>query len=128
MLESVFVYGLLTGIMVLCGVMASQREPAYVEGSGQFYPNRRFLRPEILLIIASFAFVFGCRWGVGVDFFHYYGAYRFGTDRDFELLFALISNGMSALDLHFAFFFAFWALLEITLLLWAFKNYRFIYI
>ena len=126
MLESVLVYGLLTTLMVFCGIIAAQREPVYLEGSGHYVVNKKFLKPEIVIIISVFSFVFGCRWGVGVDYFHYYNAYRFGTERDFEMLFRVISDGMTAMNLHYALFFGFWAFLQISLLLWAFKNYRFL--
>ena len=120
------VYFSLSAIMALCGVVAARREPAYVPFSGDYADNKRFLKPEIVIIIGAFTFIFGCRWGVGIDYFHYYYAYRFGTDRDFELLFKFLSDGMSSLGLHYAVFFSLWAFIQITLLLWAFRNYRFL--
>ncbi len=126
MLESVLVYGLLTTIMVVCGLFAAKREPVYVGGSGLYLKNDHFLNLEILIIIASFTFVFGCRFGVGVDYFHYLEAYQQGTDREFELLFRTFSGFLSSHGFHFAVFFSLWAFIQIILLLFAFRNYRFI--
>ena len=51
MLESVLVYGLLTTIMVVCGMIAASREPLYEESSGLYEKNDRFLQPEIIVIL-----------------------------------------------------------------------------
>ena len=126
MLESVLVYGLLTMVMVACGAIAANREPLYVGNSGQYVKNNFFLQPEFIVIIASFTFVFGCRFGVGVDFFHYLTAYQNGSEKEMEWLFRVISDFLAGRNLHFAVYFSFWAFLQITLLLYAFRNYRFI--
>ena len=126
MLESVLVYGLLTTIMVVCGMIAASREPLYEESSGLYEKNDRFLQPEIIVIIAAFTFVFGCRYGVGVDYFHYLFDYQMGSERELEWMFRTISDFLSSHNMHFAVYFSVWAFLEITLLLYAFRNYRFI--
>ncbi len=126
MLESVLVYGLLTTIMVVCGKIAASREPLYEEYSGLYEKNNHFLQPEIIVIIASFTFVFGCRYGVGVDYFHYLYAYEYDTGERYEFLFKAISDFLRNNSLHFAVFFSVWAFLQITLLSYAFRNYRFI--
>lgn len=127
MLESVFVYGLLTLVMVVCGSVAARREPEYVENSGLFVKNDRFVEPEIAVIIAAFTFVFGCRYGVGVDYFRYLFSYQYGMNERYEFLFRSVSNLMLAHNLHYSIYFSFWAFLQIVLLLYAFRNYRFIF-
>lgn len=126
MLESVLVYGLLTTIMVVCGTIAASREPLYEGSSGLYVKNNRFLQPEIIVIIAAFTFVFGCRYGVGVDYFHYLFDYKMGSERELEWMFRAISDFLAGHKMHFAVYFSVWAFLEITLLLYAFRNYRFI--
>ena len=126
MLESVLVYGLLTTIMVVCGKIAASREPLYEAYSGLYEKNNHFLQPEIIVIIASFTFVFGCRYGVGVDYFHYLNAYEYDTGERFEFLFKAISDFLRNNSLHYAVYFSVWAFLQITLLSYAFRNYRFI--
>lgn len=124
--ESLCVYGTLLMIMVLCCVRASKRVPGYVGYSGEYYQSNKFFYPEIVLCIISFAFVFGCRYGVGVDYFHYLYAYNYGTEREFEFLFQSVSDLMSNAGLHYALFFGFWAFLQIVILLYAFRKYRFL--
>lgn len=126
MLESILVYGLLITIMVVCGTIAASREPLYEGNSGLYAKNNHFLQPEIIVIIAAFTFVFGCRYGVGVDYFHYLFSYQMGSERELEWMFRTISDFLSSHNMHFAVYFSVWAFLEITLLLYAFRNYRFI--
>ena len=127
MLESVLVYGLLTTIMVVCGTIAASREPLYEGSSGLYVKNNYFLQPEIFVIIAAFTFVFGCRYGVGVDYFHYLYAYENRADFRFEFLFKTISDILRNMGFGYPVFFSVWAFLQITLLYYAFKNYRFIF-
>ena len=127
MFESIVVYGLLTLVMVLCGIIAARREPVYQGFSGEYTLNKKFLQPEIFLIIVAFTFVFGCRYGVGVDYFHYYYAYEYGTFWNFEFFFRTITGFLYERGAHFAFFYSIWAFIQIILLLYAFRNYRFIF-
>ena len=126
MLESVLVYGLLTLVMVACGAIAASREPLYEGYSGIYVKNDRFLQPEFIVVIASFTFVFGCRYCVGVDYIHYLHIYQNVSDRETEWLFQTITDFLSGNNIHFAFYFSLWAFIQITLLLYVFKNYRFI--
>ena len=126
MLESVLVYGLLTLLMVVCGTIAARREPLYEGNTGVYLKNERFLQPEFIVIIAAFTFVFGCRYGVGVDYFHYMEGYLYGSETRNEWLFQTITDFMSGHRLHYAVYYSFWAFLQITLLLYAFRNYRFV--
>ena len=127
MLESVFVYGLLTLVMVVCGKIAARREPVYVGYSGLYVKNNHFLQPEVVIIIASFAFVFGCRYGVGVDYFHYLRDYVNATDDRFEVLFRTISSILRKMGFGYPVFFSVWAFLQITLFYYAFRHQRFLF-
>ncbi len=126
MFETIFVYGLLTLIMAVCGSVAARREPLYVGKSGLYAENERFLQPEIIIIIASFTFVFGCRYGVGVDFFHYLSNYVNSADERFEILFRGISAVLRKLGFGYPMFFSVWAFLQITLFYYTFKHQRFL--
>ena len=127
MLESIFVYGLLTLVMVVCGSFAARREPVYEGGSGLYTKNDHYLQPEILIIIAAFTFVFGCRYGVGVDYFHYLDAYVNKTDGRFEFLFLSISSLLRKVGFGYPVFFSVWAFLQITLFYYAFRHQRFLF-
>lgn len=127
MFESVFVYSLLTVVMVICGYFASQREPAYNGYSGVFTKNSHFLRPEIIICILAFALVFGCRYNVGIDYPKYRYHYIFGTGERYEFLFSALSDICSYIGFHYAFFFALCAFCQIYMLLYALRRYRFIF-
>lgn len=127
MLESVFVYGLLTLVMVVCGRIAASRDPVYVGGTGLYAKNDRFLQPEIVAIIVAFTFVFGCRYGVGVDFFHYLNAYVDATDGRFEFFFLTISSALRKLGFGYPVYFSVWAFLQIALFYYAFRHQRFLF-
>lgn len=127
MLESLVVYTSLILVMVVCGMLAARREPVYVPYSGNYLKNEKFLQPEVFFLIAAFTFVFGCRWGVGVDYFHYLFAYEYKADGHFEFLFKKISELLRFFKAPFPVFFSVWAFIQITLLYYALKNYRFIF-
>ena len=127
MLESFVIYIFLFAVMAICGGVAANREPTYIGNSGIYIKNNFFLQPEVLVIIVSFTFVFGCRYGVGVDYFHYLNAYENNTDERFEFLFKTISDFLRNNNLHYAVFFSVWAFLQITLLYYAFRNQRFLF-
>lgn len=127
MIESLLVYGSLLLVMVICGMVAARKEPVYVPYSGSYKNNDTFFQPEIVLLIAAFTFVSGCRWGVGVDYFHYLFAYENSLDARFEFLFKNISAILRNIGAPYPIFFSLWAFLQITFLYYALKNYRFIF-
>lgn len=129
MLESFLVYILLFAVMAICGVVAAQRESEYVPYEGDYTINNWFLQPEIILLIVAFTFVFGCRWGVGVDYFHYLSSYSRGyTDAErIEPLYKAIAQFMYRSGFHFSLFFSLWAFIDIFLIYYTLRNYRFIF-
>ena len=129
MLESFLVYLLLFAVMLICGLYAAQREPTYVPYSGNYTKNNWFLQPEIIFPIAAFTFVFGCRWGVGVDYFRYLYSYITGYEsaERIEVLFKSIAQFLYKKGLHFSWFFSLWAFIDIFLLYYTLRNYRFIF-
>lgn len=127
MLESLLVYFLLYAIMAFCGYIAASKEPLYIGYSGEYTLNRRFIQPEIIIMILAFAFVFGCRWGVGVDFFHYLNSYQYASGERFEFLFKAIADFLRKVGFHYSVFFSVWAFLQITLFYYAFRHQRFLF-
>lgn len=143
MLESVLVYFVLTLIMVVCGIVASERgiiapQRGIIASEKlkiilvKHRRNQRswsvMLQPEILIAIFAFTFVFGCRYNVGVDYPHYLYKYLtgFGIARH-EFLFGLVTKWMSNNGLHFSLFFSLWAFIQISLLYYAFRKYRYLF-
>ncbi|MBR1557305.1 MAG: EpsG family protein [Prevotella sp.] len=129
MLESIIVYFGLTFIMMICGWVASNR---YKLAQAKHYKNKSgwsvILQPEILVAIFAFTIVFGCRWNVGVDYPHYLYRYLTGIGSErHELLFGLISEWMRDNGFHFSVYFSLWAFIQIFLLYYSFRKYRYLF-
>ncbi len=127
MLESIAVYTVLFFIMFLCGDVSARRQKKYVLAGGTDVSKVPFLKPEMVALFFSFAFVFGCRWGVGRDFYRYLEAYTGAVPERFEFLFQTISKILQGCGAHFSIYFGVWALLDIFLLYYALRNYRYLY-
>lgn len=81
------------------------------------------------LFIVTFVFITGARYNVGVDYMSYLSIYQdlvnIGKVSDaYEPLFVNISLFIANLDLHFFFFFAFWAFIQIFFVCRAVKHER----
>ena len=126
MVESFLVYFILTAFMVCCGIYTARTSRSYVGYSG-VYNDKSFFSLATILLLLSFAFVFGCRWDVGVDHLGYLYTYSHGGGERHELLFHLIQMFFVNNGFHFAFFFGFWAFLDIFGLFYCVKEYKFIF-
>jgi len=129
-LTSILVYGSLTAIMFFSGKYAAKRQ----EDRWEIGLDTPFFVPEIILIFLAFCFVCGARWNVGADSLIYLRNYLYLQDTghfisryDFELLFSVISKIFALLHVHFFFYFAFWAFLQLFFIFYAFKNERYLY-
>ena len=127
MLESLLVYSLVFGVLFSCGKIAARGEKRYVGGSGYYQENTHFFSPEMVILMVSFAMIFGCRWGVGRDYFRYLYAYTDIIPERFEFLFQGITVILKRIGAHFSIYFAIWALLDIFLLYYSIRNYRFVF-
>lgn len=112
--------------MVCCGIFTALKTPRYVGYSGQ-YQDKSFISIPAVLLFLSFAFIFGCRWGVGVDHLDYLYGYIYGLGERHEWLFHTIQMFFVNHGFHFAFFFGFWALLDIVGLFYCVKKYQFLF-
>lgn len=122
MLQSIIVYTSLSTFMILCGIVAANRE----QYKGTTF-KLSFFHLETLLPLFAFAVIFGCRYNVGVDYPAYLEGYLYGSDREFEVLFSLVTNGMSDLGIHYALYFFLWAFIEVFLLFYTFRKQRFLF-
>lgn len=127
MLESLLVYCSLFGVMCICGISAAGKQQKYVSGSGMCQENKPFWSIELLIIAIAFAFVFGCRWGVGRDYFRYLGAYLGDVPERYEFLYQNVSKLLQILGAHFSVYFGLWAFVDIVLIYYSIRNYRFIF-
>lgn len=127
MLESIIIYVLLYLIMVICCINERNAASKYIEGSGIFQKNKHFFSGNMIVLSLSFAFVFGCRWGVGRDYFRYLDSYLYETPGRFEYIFYTITNSLKTIDAHYSIYFGILALIDIALLYYAARDYRFIF-
>lgn len=127
MFESILIYSLLALCMILCGKVAAQKSCRYVGGSGVYQESGTFFTPEIIVLLLSFAFVFGCRWGVGRDYFRYLLAYSGEVFERWDFLFLNISQIIKSAGFHYSVFFGFWAFADVFLLYYAVRKYKFIF-
>ncbi|WP_297678049.1 EpsG family protein [uncultured Bacteroides sp.] len=123
MLQSFIVYTSLSIFMIFCGVIASNREQC----NSRIGLNLSFFRSETIVPLFVFAIIFGCRYNVGVDYPHYLEGYLYGSDRNMEFLFGLVTNEMSNLGIHYALYFTLWAFVEVFLLFYTFRRQRFLF-
>ena len=129
MIESALVYGFLTIIMVVCGVYASRRQLAFERRSALLRHSRTlsFAYLEIWLPILLFTVVFGCRYDVGRDQLEYLKWYFEGVPDNKEFLWRFFATVFSNCGIHYAVYFSLWAFLQVFLLYYTIKNYRYLF-
>jgi hypothetical protein len=128
MLQSFIVYGFL-GLSLWClGTIAARREKINLY-KGQKVP---FFSWEIVFALLLFALISGIRWNVGTDHLNYLRNYQdllrgWDLRRDnYETGYVLISNFFAYLGFHFTINFAFFALLQLFLIYYAFRDERYL--
>jgi hypothetical protein len=128
MFQSFIVYGLFATILWKLGVESAKRE-SVLSSTGKETP---FWVKEIVMAILLFALVSGIRWQVGVDHLNYLAFYenlRNGGEfrsSGLEIGFDYITKLFADLGLHFTFYFAFWAFLQIFFIYYAVRNERYL--
>ena len=125
MFESLYVYGLLGLLMISFGYVEARNWQAVPQGQ-RIRKRRRFWEAANLIPILLFAIVFGSRYMVGVDYLHYLDFYLHGG-RDFEFGFQSLLDLMSGAGMHYAWFFGLWALIQVSLLYYAFRYERYLF-
>ena len=122
--------------MMIFLVMSSHyvyKTPRYI--SVKYAANHLFrtnmLHPFIFLSCFVFAAIFGARYNVGIDQLNYLDIYNNAfNDRyteEVELGFAALTRFMSGLNLHYFFYFGFFAFIQIFCLFYAFRKEQFLY-
>ena len=106
----------------------------YVSKTPKFINNRyetAFFRGSIIISCLIFAIVFGARYDTGVDHLAYLEGYQYllkGYEReDMERGFYIIVRLFAGFNLHFFFYFAFLAFLQIFFFYYAFRNEQQLY-
>ena len=127
MLQSILVYGLLFFIMMAGGAYESWK---YSVTSPNRIINKNttpyLLHLGVIIPILAFTFVFGCRYDVGIDFLHCLGNYLLGSERENDPYFRYITELMSSNGIHYSIYFSLWAFIQITLIYYSLRKYKFI--
>lgn len=125
MLESILVYYLTALMLYLMAKSVANKEVLSKT-------HASFWSPEIVASICLFGIIAGARFNVGVDYPTYYQTYiriqsGYPIERDtFEPAFVVITNFMAKADFHYFFYFAFWAILQISFIYYALKDKKYL--
>ena len=118
--QTIFVYSSLLIVMFLCGLLSSKRTANNTIAYS-------FWKWENLLPIFLFAIVFGLRYDVGTDHLSYMFSYNTGIGVDrYEPIFRNVTYWMNEHDIHYFWYFALWALIQIILFYYALKDERYL--
>lgn len=129
MLQSIIVYTLTGFILHALGRNLALRDARMQR---TFHRPTSFWCTEIWLSILVFAIVAGLRYNVGVDHLMYLQFYEDMTKQGWitretlEPGFSFIMKVFTELNLHFFFFFAFLAAIQITFIYYSFRNNKYI--
>ena len=129
MFLSFFVYTFTALGLFLLARNVSLRESYLIQARGQ---TLQFCTLEIMLSICLFAFIAGARYETGVDHLTYLREYlnlqtTGVTGREtFESGFLFISKFFAQSGVHFFFYFAFWAALQIGFVYYALRNNKYL--
>ena len=127
MLLSLLVYSLTGAILFYLGWHVNRREQKLLINGGKLLP---FYSWEILLSILIFAIVAGARYHTGYDHAMYLDQYlhlqKTGdfSRHNFEYGFEFISRLFALCNIHYFFYFAFWALLQIGFIYYGLRNHK----
>lgn len=127
MLLSLIVYSLTGAVLFFLGWHVNEREQRLLLQEGKELP---FYSWEIVLSVLLFSIVAGARYHTGYDHAMYLDQYlnlqQTGdfSRHNFEYGFEGISRLFAFFDIHYFFYFAFWALLQIGLLYFGLRNHK----
>ena len=125
MIFSLTVYTVSAIVMAWLGWHVAHREQRLMAKGGAELPLWSW---EILASVLFYVVVSAFRWQTSWDYNMYYNYYvamqSLGeySRENFEPGFALVTLSMSRAGLHFAFYFAFWALVQIVLIFYALRH------
>ena len=110
MIVSIVVYSLTALILYVLAQDMARKDKRSLKVKGVHSP---MWTSSFVLSIFAFALVAGMRYNTGVDHLSYLESYLHGGNDTNEQGFYVLSHFMSSLGLHYFFYFAFWAALQI---------------
>ncbi len=127
MIQSIIVYSLLMGIMMIFSIYATRNSSLQEESLG-IQERESFWKFEIIFPLFLFAVIFGMRYDVGGDHISYLDGYlqkEYIGRNDF--LFNLFSEIGWKINLHYAFYFGTFAFIQVFLFYYSFKNEKYLF-
>lgn len=123
MTQSFIVYGFLISTLVLLGRIAK------INYNSSSVKERNFWCWEIIFILLTYSVISGIRYDVGVDHLSYLGNYLSpqNSHLEIEFIFYYISNIFIKSGIHFSFYFGFIAFVQLLIILYSFKDKRYLY-
>ena len=127
MLLSLLVYSLTGAVLFFLGWHVNKREQQSLLHSGTTLP---FYSWEILLSLLVFSVIAGARYHTGYDHAMYLDQYLHLQEtgdfsrHNFEYGFEWISRFFAWCEIHFFFYFGFWALLQIGFLYFGLRHHK----
>ena len=120
MLQSIFIYGFVLIVLYTFGKVSYCRIQRQTIGVS-------FNHWESWCPILFFAFIFGLRYDVGRDHLSYLEAYQTGIGVErYEYIFQYITILFDSLNLHYFWYFALWAFIQIFSVYYALKDERYL--
>lgn len=124
MFQTIIIYTFIPICMGLLGYIAFVRDHNALIRKRQIL---KFYRIEIILIILLFSCIFGARFNVGEDYENYLDDFKFLSVERYEPIFKCITIFLHENDFHYSVYFFIWALIQIFLLYYTFKDEKYIY-
>lgn len=121
MLVSIMVYGLTALVLYVLAQDMAQKDRRALRVRGK---HALMWTSSFVISILVFAMVAGMRYNTGVDHLSYLDHYMHGGDDTDELGFYWITRVLYSLDIHYFFYFAFWAALQIIFIYYGCKYKR----
>ena len=122
MAQTIFVYCTATLIMYLFASIASMRTNLHSEKTAPFWTG------EVLLMLFTFATIFGMRYDVGTDHLDYLYCYQTGVGVErYEPFFQYITKGFKSAGIHYTFYFGFLAFIQLFFILYSIRDERYLY-
>ena len=127
MLQSFIVYGLMLLFMIILGINTSNNKSRNIEVNSSFWDK------NTIGIILIFAVISGLRYDVGVDHLNYLFSYEELLKRkstyygEIEIGYFLMLDLFASIKAHYVWLFGFIAFVQITFILKAFEDERYLY-
>src|SRR5690554_261189 len=127
MLQSLFVYSSLLGVMILFSLVTQQRH-SYSKTLSSEGENNSFWKIYIIFPLIVFSIIFGMRYDVGTDHLAYISTYSEGiVASKGEPIFDAITYIFQGLGLHYVYYFTFLAFIQVFFFFYAFKNEKYLF-